>query len=175
MQFDLQHGLEVLSRTPAVLRAMLQGLSEPWIVNNYGEQTFSPYDVVGHLIHGERMDWVKRIDRILTDGERVPFDKFDRYAMYEESRGKSINDLLLEFETLRTANLGRVRTIHLEQQLDRKGMHPVLGPVTMKNLLACWVAHDLNHIHQIAKCMAIQYREEVGPWVKFLGVYGTIG
>src|SRR5215203_668227 len=115
MQFELDQGLEVLSRTPGVLRAMLQGLSQPWIVNNYGENTFSPFDVVGHLIHGERMDWVKRIDRILTDGDNVPFEKFDRYAMYEESRGKSMDDLLSEFATLRAANIDRVRTLHLDQ------------------------------------------------------------
>ena len=172
MQFNLDQAIEVLTRTPAVLRAMLQGLSEPWIVNNYGEQTFSPFDVVGHLVHGERFDYIARIQRILSEGDRVPLEKFDRYAMYEESKGKSIDDLLTEFAALRAANLDRVRTLRLEEHLNDKGLHPVLGPVTMKNLLACWVAHDLNHIHQIAKCMAIQYREEVGPWAKFLGVYG---
>src|SRR5215212_6622755 len=173
MQFQLDQGIEVLSRTPGVLRAMLQGLSEPWIVNNYGEQTFSPFDVVGHLVHGERFDYVARIQRILSEGDRVPFEKFDRYAMYEESKGKSIDDLLSEFATLRAANIDHVRTLHLDQHLDRKGLHPMLGVVTMKNLLACWVTHDLNHIHQIAKCMAIQYREEAGPWATFLGVYGV--
>ena len=172
MQFQLDQGIEVLSRTPGVLRAMLSGLSQPWIVNNYGEKTFSPFDVVGHLLHGERFDYIARIQRILSEGDRVPLEKFDRYAMYEESKGKSIDDLLTEFAALRAANLDRVRTLRLEEHLNDKGLHPVLGPVTMKNLLACWVAHDLNHIHQIAKCMAIQYREEVGPWAKFLGVYG---
>jgi len=172
MQFQLDQGIEVLSRTPGVLRAMLSGLSQPWIVNNYGDKTFSPFDVVGHLVHGERYDYIARIQRILSEGDRVPLEKFDRYAMYEESKGKSIDDLLTEFAALRAANLDRVRTLRLEEHLNDKGLHPVLGPVTMKNLLACWVAHDLNHIHQIAKCMAIQYREEVGPWAKFLGVYG---
>jgi len=172
MQFQLDQGIEVLSRTPGVLRAMLSGLSQPWIVNNYGDKTFSPFDVVGHLVHGERYDYIARIQRILSEGDRVPLEKFDRYAMYEESKGKSIDDLLTEFAALRTANLDRVRTLRLEEHLNDKGLHPVLGPVTMKDLLACWVAHDLNHIHQIAKCMAIQYREEVGPWAKFLGVYG---
>jgi hypothetical protein len=171
MHFNLDQGIEVLTRTPAVLRTMLQGLSEPWIVNNYGEKTFSPFDVVGHLVHGERFDYIARIQRILNDGDQVPFEKFDRYAMYEESKGKSIDDLLTEFAALRAANIDHVRMLHLDQHLDRKGLHPVLGQVTMKNLLACWVAHDLNHIHQIAKCMAIQYCEEVGPWAKFLGVY----
>src|SRR5205085_7683505 len=132
MQFELDHGLEVLSRTPGVLRAMLSGLSERWIVNNYGENTFSPFDVVGHLVHGERYDYIARIQRILHDGDRVPFDKFDRYAMYEESRGKSIDDLLSEFATFRAANLDRVRTLDLAQHLDDNGLHPVLGAVTMK-------------------------------------------
>jgi hypothetical protein len=171
MRFDLQQGVEILSRTPAVLRAMLAGLGEHWVRSNYGPDTFSPFDVVGHLIHGEQTDWLPRLRRILTDGPRVKFDAFDRYAMYDASRGRSIGDLLDEFAALRAANLKALAALPVIESLDLTGTHPTLGPVTVRNLLACWVAHDLNHIHQVAKCMAYQYRDEIGPWVQFLGVY----
>lgn len=171
MEFQIEQAIEVLSRTPAVLEAMLGDLSEPWVHNNYGEKTFSPFDVVGHLIHGERVDWIPRARIILEHGERKPFEPFDRYAMYEASRGKSMGELLHTFAELRAKNLDALRAMDISpEQLALRGTHPGLGPVTLENLLATWVAHDLNHIHQIAKSMAFQYREGVGPWREYLTV-----
>ncbi|MFO0838149.1 MAG: DinB family protein [Phycisphaerae bacterium] len=170
MDFDLRLSLEVLERTPCVLRAMLAGLSDPWIHNDYGDDTFSPFDVVGHLIHGEQADWIARA-RIILEQESRPFDRYDRYAQFEASRGKSLGELLSEFEQLRAANLASLAALGIgAAALARRGTHPVLGSVTLANLLATWVAHDLNHIAQIARCMATQYAGAVGPWREFLGV-----
>lgn len=171
MDYDMDQATEVLERTPAVLTAMLGGLSNPWITNNYGADTFSPFDVVGHLIHGERTDWIPRARIILERGEAKPFEPFDRYAMYRDSAGKTIDELLETFVALREENVAALRAMNLTPaRLDLRGKHPQLGPVTMRQLLATWVVHDLNHIHQIAKCMAYQYREEVGPWRGHVGV-----
>ncbi len=171
MQFHLPQALEILSRTPQVLRAMLAGLSDPWVMSNYGDKTFSPFDVVGHLIHGERTDWMPRARIILELGESKPFEPFDRYAMYEASRGKTIAELLDTFESLREKNLADLRAFRLSpDQLALRGAHPALGPVTLAQLLATWVAHDLNHIHQFAKSMAYQYRNAVGPWREYLTI-----
>ncbi len=165
MKYRLDQAIEVLSRTPAVLRNMLGGLSEPWIVNNYGEETFSPFDVVGHLIHGERTDWIPRARIILEHDESRPFESFDRYAQYEDSKGKTIDELLDTFETLRRENVAALQAMNLTaEQLALRGTHPELGAVTLQEMLATWVVHDLNHIHQIAKCMAFQYHDNLGPW-----------
>jgi hypothetical protein len=170
MSFTLDHSVEILERTPATLRAQLGGLSEFWILNNYGEKTFSPFDVVGHLIHAERTNWMTRA-RAILDQKPAPFPPFDRYAMYETSRGKSIDDLLEEFETLRRKNLDDLRALSLtERELNLTGTHPDFGLVTLRQLLATWVVHDLNHLHQIAKSMAYQYRDAVGPWRQFLTI-----
>ncbi len=169
MQFQISEAIEVLSRTPAVLDAMLGGLSEPWVQNNYGEKTFSPFDVVGHLIHGERADWIPRARIIIEQGESQPFEPFDRYAMYEASKGKSMGELLHTFGELRAKNLDMLRAMEISpEQLALRGTHPELGSVTLESLLATWVAHDLNHIHQIAKSMALQYRDRVGPWREYI-------
>lgn len=171
MEFKLDQAVEVLTRTPGVARAMLAGLSEPWVRNNYGPETFSPFDVVGHLQHGEKTDWMTRVRIILDHGPSRPFAPFDRYAMYEESKGKSINQLLDEFETYRTKNLSDLAALNLSpDKLDLKGTHPALGTVTLRQLLSTWVVHDLGHLHQIAKCMAWQYRENVGPWKEYLTI-----
>ncbi|MCB9853437.1 MAG: DinB family protein [Phycisphaerales bacterium] len=171
MCFEFQQAIEVLRRTPNVLTAMLEGLSDPWITGNYGKDTFSPFDVVGHLIHGEKTDWMPRLRTILAHRESVPFEPFDRYAMYEASRGKSISALLREFSALREVNLAELESLQLSrEQLDWRGVHPVLGAVTLRQLIATWVAHDLNHVHQIAKAMAYQYKEAVGPWRAHIGV-----
>lgn len=171
MEFQIDQAIEVLSRTPAVLQSMLRGLSDPWVQNNYGEKTFSPFDVVGHLIHGERADWIPRARIILEHGEAQPFEPFDRYAMYEASEGKSIGELLRTFAELRSRNIETLRELRITPaQLALRGTHPELGSVTLENLLATWVAHDLNHIHQIAKSMAYQYHQRVGPWREYLTV-----
>lgn len=171
MSFGVDRSVEVLKRTPAVLRAMLAGVSEFWAMGHYGEATFSPFDVVGHLIEGERHDWMVRARTILDHGESVAFAPFDRYAMYQTSKGKSMSDLLDEFERLRDRNVDALRSLGLgEERLMARGRHPSFGPVTLKQLLATWVVHDLGHIHQIAKAMAYQYRNEVGPWVEYLTI-----
>lgn len=176
MNYDVEHAIEILSRTPAMLRAMLSGLGEHWTHTNYGEDTFSPYDVVGHLIYGERGDWITRMRIILDHGTARPFDKYDRYAQFEESRGKSLGQLLDEFEKLRMASLETLRAAGISPDLlSKRGTHPSLGEVTLGNLLATWVAHDLNHISQIAKCMATQYDEAVGPWKQYLSVLKSPG
>ncbi len=169
MKFELQQAIEVLQRTPSVLRSLLGGLSDDWVFSNYGDNTFSPFDVVGHLIHGEETDWLVRAHVILEHGQTKPFAPFDRYAMYEDSKGKTLAELLEEFSQLREKNLNELRALKLTpEKLDSLGSHPALGPVTLRQLLATWVAHDLNHIHQIAKAMAYQYRHEVGPWREYL-------
>ena len=171
MKFQLQQAVEILSRTPTVLRTMLSDLSEPWIHNNYGEKTFSPFDVVGHLIHGERTDWLPRARIILAHGRDQPFEPFDRYAQFEAGKGKTIADLLDEFESLRARNIADLKALGLTpQQFKLQGTHPELGRVTLGALLATWVTHDLNHIAQIAKALAFQYREHVGPWLKYSSI-----
>lgn len=171
MSFTLPHTVAILERTPAVLRAWLGGLGEEWTHANYGEKTFSPFDVVGHLLHGEKTDWLGRAKLILEHGEAVPFTPFDRYALYEDSKGKTLNELLDSFAELRAKNLAELRAMKLTPpQLDLRGTHPALGTVTLRQLLATWAVHDLNHLHQIAKAMAYQYREEVGPWKEYLSI-----
>ncbi len=168
MRFSLEEAIPVLERTPMVLDAWLRGLPQGWTTPNEGGETWSPYDVVGHLIHGELTDWIARAQRIIQHGERVPFDKFDRLAQFRESEGKTLEQLLDEFARLRAKNLAELRTLRLD--MAAKGRHQALGPVTMEQLLATWVVHDLTHLNQIGRVMAHQYREAVGPWKEYLGV-----
>ena len=171
MEFSLDATIAVLERTPATLDAMLRGLPDAWTRSNEGEQTFSPFDVIGHLIHGEKTDWIPRARIILEHGESRPFDRYDRFAQERDSAGKSLDQLLDEFARLRRENLATVRGWNLDDRaFGRRGTHPILGTVTLGHLLATWAAHDLTHVHQISRCMAHQYREAVGPWTKFLGV-----
>jgi hypothetical protein len=171
MEFDLSLGLEILERTPTVIRAMLSDLSEEWLDGTEGPDTWSPYVIVGHLIHGERTDWIPRARIILAQGEDRRFTPFDRFAQFRESEGKSLAQLLDEFATLRSENLAILEGWQLtEHELGLEGVHPELGPVTMRQLLATWVAHDLGHIGQTARVMAKQYREAVGPWRAYLPV-----
>lgn len=171
MQFRVDEAIDILRATPAAIRAFLQDVSERWVYNNYGENTFSPFDVVGHLIHGERNDWMARTRVILEHGEARPFEPFDRYAMYQASKGKSLDELLDTFHSLRMQNVKALEELRLtEEHLALRGTHPALGSVTLENLLACWVVHDLNHIAQCAKAMAYQYRNSVGPWQVHMSV-----
>ncbi|MFY9225628.1 MAG: DinB family protein [Blastocatellia bacterium] len=171
MKFDLDDATSVLTRTPNVLRAMLQGLPSEWITGNEGENTWSSYDVLGHLIHGERTDWIVRAKTILKEGEEKAFEPFDRFAQFTENQGKSLEELLDIFESLRQENIQTLKEMKLNQQdLTKTGTHPELGKVQLKELLATWVAHDLDHIVQISRTMAKQYKEEVGPWCKYLSV-----
>ena len=171
MKFERKKAVEILEHTPLVLNSLLRGISEEWIINNEGFDTFSPYDVVGHLIHGEKTDWVVRAKIILEQGVNKPFDPYDRFAQYEESKGKSLEQLLDEFEAIRKENVAWLQAIELtETDLERKGMHPVLGEVTLRNLLSTWVVHDLTHIAQITRVMSKQYVEEMGPWPQFFRI-----
>jgi hypothetical protein len=171
MIYSVERSIEVLERTPEVLKALLSGLHEDWTQNNEGPDTFSPFDVVGHLIHGEKTDWRPRINRILEHGQEKAFDPYDRFAQYTESKGKTLAQLLDEFDALRSQNMEWFRSLSLnETDFEKKGMHPVLGNVTLRNLLATWVIHDLTHIAQIARVMAKQYKDEMGPWQQFFRI-----
>lgn len=171
MNFALPAGIAVLERTPHTLRAMLDGLPPTWTNATEGPETWSPYVIVGHLIHGERTDWIPRAQIILAQGPQRRFTPFDRTAQLRESEGKPLTDLLDELARLRTANLATLATWHLtDAQLALQGEHPEFGPVTLRQLLATWVAHDLGHVAQTARVMAKQYREAVGPWRAYLPV-----
>jgi hypothetical protein len=171
MEHNLQETIALLTRTPAALDALLRDLPETWTHRNEGEETWSPFDIIGHLIHGERTDWMPRAKTILQFGETQPFAPFDREGFAHESQNKSLAQLLDKFARLRAENLDELRALNLQQaDLERRGRHPALGVVTLSQLLATWAAHDLTHLHQISRVMAHQYRESVGPWSKFLGV-----
>jgi hypothetical protein len=168
---SLDQTVALLSRTPATLDAWLRDLPDLWTLTNEGEGTFSAFDVVGHLIHGERTDWIPRAQMLLQYGESRSFEKFDRLAQERESQGRSLGELLDTFAALRAENLVELRRLDLQpSDLERRGLHPELGVVTLGQLLATWAAHDLTHLHQISRVMAHQYREAVGPWTDYLGV-----
>ena len=169
--FKLDHAKEILRRTPGTLNALLADLPDEWVLANEGPDTFSPYDVIGHLIEGEENDWIPRARIILEQGEARPFDKFDRFAMYEKSKGKSLLELLARFEELRGENLRQLDEMNLTPELlQKQGAHPVLGVVTLSQLLSAWVVHDLGHIRQIVRVMAKQYRDDIGPWTAYLSI-----
>jgi hypothetical protein len=171
VNFQLDEAIAVLERTPATLRALLNGLPESWTVPNEGPDTFSAFDNVGHLIHGERTDWIPRARIILAQGEHRRFEPYDRFAQVRESAGKNLAQLLDEFAQLRAQNLAALRGWNLsEQELALQGEHPELGPVTLRQLLATWVAHDLGHLAQTARVMAKQYGSDVGPWRAYLPI-----
>jgi len=171
MEFNVDQGVEILARTPSVLRALLGDLGSHWTHANYGEDTFSPFDVLGHLIHGEQTDWIPRAQIILAHGESRPFEPFDRFAQYEVSLGKTVSELIDQFATLREANIRALRGMGLAPaQLELRGAHPEFGSITLGAMLATWVVHDLNHIAQVARAMAYQYRDEVGPWKQYLSI-----
>ena len=169
--FRLDQCVEILERTPQVVRELLAGLPANWTRTNEGGETWSPYDVIGHLIHGEKTDWIPRAEIILGPGSDKRFTPFDRTAQSRESQGKSLEDLIEDFGELRRASLERLQGFRLtEKDLDRTGVHPEFGQVTLRQLLATWVVHDLDHIVQISRVMARQMREEVGPWSAYLRV-----
>ncbi len=171
MKFELQKSIMLLSRTPSLLESMLSCLSEEWLKNNEGENTWSPYDIVGHLIHGEKTDWIVRTNIILSNSENKKFESFDRFAQMHSGQKRTIDALLKEFRELRAHNLITLKALHIqEQDLYKKGIHPELGEVSLKELLSTWVVHDLGHIAQISRVMAKQYKNVVGPWAEYLGV-----
>jgi hypothetical protein len=176
LEHTLQDTTSLLARTPVALDALLRDLPETWTSRNEGEGTWSPFDVVGHLIHAERADWIPRVKTVLQFGETQAFTPFDREGHAREIQGKSLGQLLDEFASLRSQNLAELRALNLRpQDLERRGRHPSLGAVTLSELLATWAAHDLTHLHQISRVMAHQYRETVGPWSRYLGVLQCAG
>lgn len=176
MEQHLEQTISLLTRTPSALDALLRDLPASWTLRDEGENTWTVFDILGHLIHGERTDWLPRAKTILRFGESKPFDPFDRLAQFHESRGKSLEQLLEEFAQLRSANLNELRSLNLgPEDLNRRGRHPALGSVTLSQLLATWATHDLTHLHQISRVMAHQYRDAVGPWSAFLGVLRCSG
>jgi hypothetical protein len=171
MRFQVASAVAVLERTPGSLRAMLSGLPAEWTTATEGESTWTAFDVVGHLIHGERTDWIPRARLILESGEHRPFEPFDRFAQLRASQGRSLEELLATFEALRRGNLATLASWPLSAaDLEKTGLHPELGRVTLSQLLATWVAHDLDHLVQIARTMARQYRDAAGPWTRYLSV-----
>jgi hypothetical protein len=171
MEFSLENSIEILERTPGVLGSHLNGLSDDWLKNNEGESTWSPYEIVGHLISGEKTDWLARIRIILSNSEKRGFEPFARFAHLNEDPNKPISDLIVEFRELRKQNLQTVKSLNItKHDLKRTGIHPAFGEVTLQQLISTWVAHDLGHIAQISRVMAKQYKEEVGPWIEYLRI-----
>jgi len=171
MEHDLEQTIALLSRTPAALDGLLRGLPESWTHRGEGEDTWTVFDVVGHLIYADRENWMPRARRILQFGEEQPFDPFDRQGHVRESQGKSLSQVLDEFARVREGCLVDLRALNLtSEQMTKRGRHPALGPVTLSELLATWAAHDMTHLHQISRILAHQYREAVGPFAAYLGV-----
>lgn len=171
MNFEVDRSIEVLARTPAALQSLLGGLSDPWIRGVEGPDTFSPFDVVGHLIDGEETDWIARAEIILARGDNPRFAPYDRFRHRARNVNRSLESLLEEFARLRAGNVELLRSWALAKaDLDLPGVHPTFGRVTLRQLLAAWVVHDLGHVAQVARVMAKQYRDAVGPWVPFLPV-----
>jgi hypothetical protein len=174
MNFDIHYSVEVLAASPATLRALLGNLSDEWTVRPESEiesDSWRPFDIIGHLVHGEETDWIPRARIILAQGDDRTFIPFDRFAQFEKSKGKSLTQLLDEFSKLRAENLDVLRSWNLtKDQLDLEGVHPELGPVTLRQLLSTWVVHDLNHVRQIATVLARQYETEVGVWKEYLSI-----
>ena len=169
--FKLEYVTAVLSRTPASLDALLRGLPEFWTHGNEGGNTWTAFDIVGHLIFADRTDWMPRLRRILNDGESVPFDPFDRLGQVRESQGKTLDQLLSEFAEVRARCIQELQALNLQpRDMERRGRHPALGAVSAAELLATWAVHDLNHLHQLSRVMAHQYQDEVGPFKAYLGV-----
>ena len=171
MNFSLDKSIEILERTPLVISELTGNLSPDWTDNNEGGDTWNVFDVVGHLIHGDRTDWIPRAEIILSDRENKAFEPFDRFAQFEASKGKTLSQLLEEFKVVRASSIVRLRKLQItEHDLTRTGVHPTFGIVSLSQLLSTWVVHDLDHISQISRIMARQYKEQTGPWIEFLKI-----
>jgi hypothetical protein len=170
-EFNLSEAIALLTRTPAVLDSLLRGMPDIWVRRNEGGDGWNAFDIVGHLVAGERTDWMPRLRIVLEHGEARAFDSFDRQAQSKQSKGKSLEELLDEFAELRKQNLASLQELNLHPtDQTRRGLHPALGVVTLSQLLATWAVHDLTHLHQLSRVMAHQYRDAVGPWSAYLGV-----
>lgn len=171
MEFELNKSVEILQRTPKILRILLGNLPMDLTHQNEGGDSWSAFEILGHLIHGERTDWVPRVKILLGKNETKEFEPFDRFAHLQSSKGKSLNELITQFEKLRLGNIEEVKDLRISiNDLELTGIHPELGTVTLKQLFATWVVHDLSHIAQVSRVMAKQYKDEVGPWESYLGI-----
>jgi uncharacterized damage-inducible protein DinB len=171
MNFSLDKTIEILEKTPDAISQLTHGLSTAWIKTNEGENTWSVFDVVGHLLHGDKTDWINRIKIILSESGDKHFEPFDRFAQFETSKGKTCEQLVNEFRTIRKENLDTLKSLNItEKDFMKTGIHPTFGTVTLQQLLATWLVHDLDHISQITRIMAKQYKEETGPWIAFLKI-----
>lgn len=169
--FSLEKSIELLSKTPNIIRDILQNLSDSWIFTNEGENTWNPFDIVGHFIHGDDADWIPRTKIILSENENKTFQNFDRFAQFEKSKNKTLNQLLDEFMELRSNKINELKHLGItDEKLDMIGVHPQLGEVTLRQLIATWVVHDLSHIAHVLRIMANQYKTEVGPWIEYLRI-----
>ena len=174
MNFTIEKSIEILQRTPEVLEAMVKNISPEWTEKTEGGETWNVFDVLGHLVHGEKTDWIPRLEIILSDAPDKKFAPFDRFAQFEESRGKTLRELLEEFKRLRKKNVDVLRSQKLTtENLEQKGVHPAFGKVTLAQLLSTWTVHDLDHISQISRVMAKQYKEAVGPWTQYLKILNS--
>ncbi|MEM8939027.1 MAG: DinB family protein [Bacteroidota bacterium] len=170
MKFNLEQSIDILKRTPEVLKTLLKDLPKEWVRNNEGDHTWSPFDVLGHLIQGEETDWMPRT-KIILQRKNKPFQPFDRFAQLEKSKGKNLDQLLKKFENLRSKNIKTLENFKItEEDLKLTGTHPAFGTITLENLIATWTVHDLNHIFQITRVMGKQYKDEVGPWKQYLKI-----
>ena len=171
MKYCIEKALQVLENTPHVLKQLLSGLDDEWVKNNEGGDSWSAYDIVGHLLHGEQTDWIPRIEITLSEGDNKTFTPFDRFAQFEKSKGKTLEGLLDEFAEARSNNIKVFKGLNItEDDLSKTATHPALGTVTLSNLLSAWVAHDLGHIAQISRVMAKQYKNAVGPWQEYMPI-----
>jgi hypothetical protein len=171
MNFSLDKTIEILEKTPDTISQLTKGISTVWIKTNEGEYTWSVFDVVGHLLHGDKTDWISRIKIILFENEDKNFEPFDRFAQIETSKGKTYEQLVNDFRGIRKENIETLRSLNInEKDFMKTGIHPTFGMVTLQQLLATWLVHDLDHIAQIARIMATQYKEETGPWIAFLKI-----
>ena len=171
MNFQIEKAIEILSQTPETINSLLRNLSNEWIESDEDQESWNPFDVVGHFIHGEETDWIPRAKIILAQGENLTFEPFDRFAQFEKSKEKSLPELLDEFTDLRAANIEILREMNLtDEHLELKGIHPELGEVNLRQFLATWVVHDLNHIRQITNILARKYAKNVGVWKEYLSI-----
>ncbi|MES2649638.1 MAG: DinB family protein [Bacteroidota bacterium] len=171
MQFNLHKTIEILERTPIVLKTLLSGIADEWTLSNEGAETWSAYDVIGHLIHGEKTDWIPRMEIILSNNPDKHFTPYDRFAQFNESKGKTMQQLVDEFAVLRIQNIETLCQANITNaDLEKTGIHPAFGVINLSQLLATWTVHDLNHIAQIARVMAKQYKDATGPWVAYLKI-----
>lgn len=171
---SIKHSVQILERTPLTLQTLLSNIDEEWTQKNEGDKTWSPFDVIGHLVHCEETNWIPRINIMLSDNEIKKFEPLDRFAQFEKCKGKTTDQLLEDFINVRRSSLSKLERLKIsEAQLAKTAIHPELGLVNLSQLISTWVVHDLDHLAQISRVMAKQYKNEVGPWIQYMRVLNT--